>query len=158
MDSNELFFHGHLIDAIAKGDEVAVQHILNIGASVNKPDDNGFHPIHWASLSQETESLIPFLLSKGAEIDAKNNIGQTPLHLVCMNGGSFGAACLLHQGADANVQTSHDLSTPLHYAVQYNHQDIARLLMAYGAKSSIVNRNGERPKDLGLSDVIENQS
>lgn len=57
------------------------------------------------------------------------------------------------QGADPNVQTSDTLSTPLHYAAAHNNSDIARLLLAFGAKSSIQNSVGERAKDIGLPDL-----
>ena len=71
----------------------------------------------------------------------------------CARGRIYGAACLLHQGADANIQTTDTLSTALHFAAAHNNSEVARLLLAYGAKSSILNNNGEKARDIGLSDL-----
>ena len=99
--------------------------------------------------------------------------GMTPLHLHAAHGRAYGTSCLLHQGADVNKQTidtgisainllfgwiltivlNNSGSTALHFAARYKQAEVAKLLLAYGAKTSTSNKLGERPKDLGLSDL-----
>ena len=88
------------------------------------------------------------------QIDARDNGGRTPLHLHCALGRNFGTSCLLHQGADTNSQTIDTLLTPLHIAAKHNHLEIARLLLAYGAKAGIANKDGHKAKDFGLIDLL----
>jgi ankyrin repeat protein len=43
--------------------------------------------------------VVKALLEKGADVQAKNNVGKTPLHLACMNGHHDIAAMLRAKGA-----------------------------------------------------------
>jgi len=137
-----------LFDAVALGNETAVAQALALGGSVHKADAQGLTALHWAAASPEAENLVPYLLLQGARIDARDACGRTPLHMHCALGRRFGTACLLHQGADVNIQTTGALLTPLHLAAKHNHIEIARLLVAYGAKTSTKNSKGELPRDL----------
>lgn len=92
----EDWFQGPLFDAIAKGDEASVLHLLSLGASVNKTDNKGLTALHWCSSSAEGELLVPMLINRKAKIDAKDKLGRTPLHLHCVRGRTFGTVCLLH--------------------------------------------------------------
>jgi len=74
-------------------------------------------------------------------------------HTHTPQGRCFGTACLLHQGADPNVQTKDTLSSPLHFAAAHQQAGAARLLLAYGAKTGLLNSKGQRAKDLGLADL-----
>ena len=153
----EEFFFEPLLDAIGRGDDVAVTHIIDIGgfsADLSETDANGFTCLHWAASSRESERLLPTLLAQGAHVEATNKFGQTPLHLCCAQGRLYAVTCLLHKGANPNPQTTDTLSTPLHLAVQHDHEDISRLLLAFGADTSIVNAAGETAFDLGLAALL----
>ena len=143
-------YQSSLFDAVTMGNETAVAQILALGGSIHKADAQGLTALHWAASSLESENLVPYLLLQGARIDARDASGRTPLHMHCALGRKFGTACLLHQGADVNHQTTGALLTPLHLAARHNHIEIARLLVAYGAKTSTANSKGELPRDLGL--------
>lgn len=143
-------FQQAVFDAVAKGDETAVSQLLALGGSIHEADAEGQTALHWAAASRESENLVPFLLLQGARIDARDAAGRTPLHLHCALGRRFGTSCLLHQGADVNLQTTGALLTPLHLAAKFNHIEIASLLIAYGANLSITNAKGQLPRDLGL--------
>lgn len=146
-------FQSSLFDAVVKGDESTVIHVLALGASVNGPDSTGLTALHWASASSDAETLVPMLLARGAKINARDINGVTPLHLHAAQGRCFGAACLLHQGADPNLQTKDTLSSPLHFAAAHQQANVARLLLAYGAKTGLLNSKGQRAKDLGLANL-----
>jgi ankyrin repeat protein len=64
----------------------------------------------------------------------------------------FGAACLLHNGADVNCLAK-DKSTPLHLAAASGNDDMIKLLLAYGASTNIRNRDGFVPHDVNCSNV-----
>jgi len=146
-------FQSLLLDAVVKGDESTVFHVLALGGNVNGPDASGLTALHWASVSSDAETLVPMLLARGAKINARDTNGVTPLHLHAAQGRCFGVACLLHQGADPNLQTNDTLSTPLHFAAFHKQANVARLLLAYGAKTGLVNSRGQRAKDLGLANL-----
>lgn len=53
--------------------------------------------------------------------------GMTPLIAACMNGCIYTAILLIEKGADVNYSTI--LGTPLSFAIEYEHFDIARLII-----------------------------
>ena len=64
-------------------------------------------------------------------VNAKTQVGMTPLHLVCMNGDLDICGVLLRHGADIRVKTA-DNSTPLHTAVFSCNTQLAELLIKEG--------------------------
>jgi ankyrin repeat protein len=80
-------------------------------------DSSGKTILHWCSVSDDSEKLIPELVHTGININATDKLGRTALHYLAARGRLYGAACLLHHGADPNIVTISDNSTPLHYAV-----------------------------------------
>ena len=61
-----------LIDAVVKGDDAIVLHILNLGGVtelINLPDEYGMTALHWTCANANSEQLVPLLLSKGAAIE-----------------------------------------------------------------------------------------
>jgi ankyrin repeat protein len=132
-----------LIDAVLRGDEVSVSHIIELGGfslNLSEVDGNGMTALHWAATSLESEKLVPLLLSKGASFQLLDRFGQSPLHLFAKNGRLFGVASLLHQGVNMNSQSAESL-TPLQLAMHHKHTDIVRLLLAFGAEICVQNEN-----------------
>jgi len=77
------------------------------------------------------------LLAKGAEVNARNAHGWTPLHVAAAGGDPAVLALLLKHGADVHAQ-SHIGTTPLDNATtRGGRQAVIDLLLAHGAK-----RNG----------------
>mmetsp|Transcript_3982 Transcript_3982/g.6215 ORF Transcript_3982/g.6215 Transcript_3982/m.6215 type:complete len:151 (+) Transcript_3982:97-549(+) len=146
-------FTSGLFDAVAKGDAKCVLHALDIEKSVDAVDENGCTVLHWASVSKESEKIIPALVAVGAKINVTDITGRTPLHYLCAKGRVYGAACLLHYGADVNVPGGEDDSTPLHYAAASGSDDLVRLLLAYGASITVTNKHGLYPQDLNQTNV-----
>ena len=63
-----------LIDAVVKGDETAVSHVLSMGADIHEADSNGLTPLHWSSASEAAEALVPFLITCGAKLDVRDRV------------------------------------------------------------------------------------
>jgi ankyrin repeat protein len=128
-----------LIDAVLRGDEVGVSHMIELGhfsSNLSEADGNGMTALHWAATSPESEKLVPLLLSKGASFQLLDKSGQSPLHLFAKNGRLFGVTSLLHKGANVNFESTDSL-TPLQLAMHNKHTDIVRLLLAFGADANI---------------------
>ena len=74
------------------------------------------------------------LIDRGAEVDARNKYGATPL-LRTASGNSLDVSRLLiDRGAEVDAR-SKDGRTPLHDAALYNSLDVARLLLDRGANT-----------------------
>lgn len=123
-----------LLDAVVKGDETAVLHVLRLGADVNGRDLEGMSALHWAASSEDSDKLTFLLINLKSDINAIDKYGRTPLHYHAASGRVYGVTCLLHFGAKLNV-TAADDQTPLQYALQHGQKEVIRLLTAYGGKS-----------------------
>jgi ankyrin repeat protein len=97
--------------------------------------------------------VVQVLLNYGAEANAKNADGQTPLHQVSQNlGGPYKDDCpkiarlLLEHGADVNAQDN-DRTTPLHLTSYNGHAGLAEMLLDRGAQaaSDAEDNDGETP-------------
>ena len=73
------------------------------------------------------------LLAKGAEVNARNAHGWTPLHVAAAGGDAAVIALLLQHGADVHAQ-SHIGTTPLDNATtRGGRKAVIDLLLAHGA-------------------------
>jgi len=88
------------------------------------------------------------LLERGADPDARDEDGRTPLYIAAANGSVEVARLLLKHGADVNARAI-DGSTPLHLAVAFGHLDVAELLLERGADVNAGNRGRPDPASPG---------
>ena len=58
----------------------AVQLVLQLGADVNATNQNGDTALHIAA-SKGSNAIVQLLVAKGAKLNLKNKLGQTPLSL-----------------------------------------------------------------------------
>jgi ankyrin repeat protein len=106
-------------------------------------------PLHLAA--QSNENMVKLLLSKGAEVDAKDDDGMTPLHMAAWKGEKAVVALLLSHGAEVNAGNKHG-TTPLHYAADFDgYKDLAdrkgvvELLVSHGAEVNAKDNIGLTP-------------
>ena len=76
---------------------------------------------------------VKTLLANGADVNAKDKAGDTPLHLAAYSNAKEAAELLLAKGADVNAKEKNG-TTPLALALQRDRTAIADLLRAHGAK------------------------
>lgn len=74
------------------------------------------------------EAIVKLLLDKGADIEAKDNSGQTPLSWVTCGGRKDIVKLLLDKGADIEAR-DHFGQTPLSLATRGGRKEIAKLLL-----------------------------
>lgn len=83
-------------------------------------------------------------LAEGADVDARDQNGWTPLHRAAFKGRVESVKVLLSHGASVNAVDDAGY-TPLQCAVEAGHAHLAPLLIAHGAKASPKGPKGAAP-------------
>ena len=118
---------------------------------VNAPDDAGDTPLHWAAMGGwDDNSVLKLLLAHGADVNARNKEGDTPL-LATFDGphGSFAQSLLIAHGTDVTIHGKYG-RTALHYAL-FSDDDRSQggafndRLIAHGADVNARDQNGQAP-------------
>jgi len=94
-------------------------------------------------------------LSAGDQVDARDELGRTPLHIAAGGGYIDLAALLLDRGADPNARADVDM-TPLHLAAMLGHAEMTGLLARRGARTDARNASGMTPLHLAADDKVVN--
>ena len=83
------------------------------------------------------------LIKKGADINATDSHGWTPLHDAVMEGHTKIVRNLIAAGANINAQDVNDQYSPLHEAMRMKHREIAKILLAANADTSLKNSEND---------------
>ncbi|MGO9265654.1 MAG: ankyrin repeat domain-containing protein [Candidatus Binataceae bacterium] len=86
---------------------------------------------------------VQALIDKGADVNAKNLAGTTPLIWASQNGHLDVVQLLLDKGADVNAKQNNDGATALMIASYFGHVDVAQALLAKGADVNAMANTGE---------------
>lgn len=78
---------------------------------------------------------IQFLVERGADLNARDDKGYTPLHRAAYKGRKGAAEYLLQKGLNANIEDKDGL-TPLHHTSLSGEDEVVRLLLEYGAEAN----------------------
>ena len=73
-------------------------------------------------------------LAAGTDVNVKDNIGLTPLHMAAGDGRKEVAELLIAKGAEVNVKNKYH-KTPLDWAIDFKHPEITNLLRKHGGKT-----------------------
>ena len=111
-------------------------------------DSNGDTILHYAA-KQDLYKAIPFLVGKGAAIDAADNSGETPLHQAVKSNAIRSVQELLKLGASASARDAMS-NTPLHDAVLWGSRSCMEVLIAGGAAIDPRDAAGETPLYLSV--------
>lgn len=122
-----------------------VKALIQAGANVNATTSGDYTPLHFAASKKDTpHEVIAMLIDNGADMDALNRDGRTPLQ-----GGAFfqskSVITLIEKGADIKKLSS-NLSNILHFAVwgSDNNPDLA-FLLKQDLDINAQNAQGETP-------------
>ena len=134
-----------LHDAARAGDLDSVNHFLAAPhtVAVNIRDRNGAAPLHLAAWRGHV-SVVAALIAAAAEVDAKNNLGQTALMYAAQGGHAPVVSVLIALGANVNVK-GYYRRAPLHWGVLSGNAAVVSVLIAAGANVNAKNNAGETP-------------
>jgi len=99
----------------------------------------------WRVAEDGDTDALAGILSRGVDVDARNEHGMTALMRAAHNGHEQMVRALLEHGADPNI-TRNDRFTALALAAFFGHTETVRILIENGAKTEIVTRSGTSPK------------
>ena len=146
------FLIGHglsdFIGSKEEEDQVAVtavvDHLMRHGAPVDLPDEHGFTPLMRLCQRVDQPYLAELLVKYGANINARNAMGHTPLcfaashraqyHMIDRLYGTRTVRYLLESGADISYQAP-DGYSPLVAAIQAGNPSVVSVLLEAGAST-----------------------
>ncbi|XP_051785308.1 transient receptor potential cation channel subfamily A member 1b [Erpetoichthys calabaricus] len=134
---------------ILSGDASSLQNLIRRDPScLSSVDATSSRPIHYAASNGQIQMIHLIVNVTGlAEINAKDEKGNTPLHSAVEKDRFESCKTLLELGADPNILNSF-LMSPLHMAISLRHNQIIELLVSQN--NTDLNLDG----DLGNSPVI----
>lgn len=145
--------------------------LIERGANPLARDRTGRTALHYAVTMREATKIVPVLVRKGAEVDARTEDGNryTPLMIAVENyiegsddkaKASFSLLIreLKHLGANINAADARG-TTPIATAAKHNQPELIRLLIELGADPAQRLNNGLTPLDYareaGAQDAIQ---
>ena len=115
---------------------------LKHGSSVSRKSYNGSEPLHFAAGSGSVDS-VEALLSLGADVNAVDNMGKTPLHRAVKAYYNRVATieCLLRHGASVNARDK-DGKTPLAYSLKGEFEPMEERTIRYKDAGEVLRLHG----------------
>ncbi len=137
-----------LIREAAEGGIRSVRLLLEAGAKVHAKQQNtvGFGALNQAAYFGHHECIID-LVDWGADVNALDGHGGTPLVAAALNGEIECVRVLLACKADVNKATKRG-STPLMKAAKYSHNKVVRMLIVAGAKKDLKDGVGKTAREI----------
>ena len=113
-----------------------------------KQDQQGNTLLHIAAMADVgLVGVVKFLISKGADVNAKSNDLFTPLHAVALTSGNVKVGnILISSGANVNAKYKGG-GTPLYSAVGRDNVEFAKFLVSKGADINARDDGGNTPLD-----------
>ena len=141
--------------AVDAGDAQAVSRLIDAGAKVNDvlqthdpfSSQIGNTPLHLAA-RDGNDQIVKLLIAKGADVNAQNERGVTPLHLAI--GHETAAQILLDAGARTDLADGRG-RTALHWAASDADATTVALLLAHGASPLARDDDGRTPLHLAAA-------
>lgn len=139
-----LWRHHLLWGAAIAGQRELAQALLDTGADPNwKRPPLGYAALHQCAVLGTT-SMVPWLVERGAQVNALSAKGWSPLLLAIKGGHLETAHALLAAGANPNIAEPELGLTPLMHAAALGEEALVDTLVEAGAKLGVVGRQAGR--------------
>ena len=128
-----------LIRASAKGDSTRVEILLDAGCDIQVAENAAQHftALHAAACNSHLV-VVQMLISRGANLEARNKRGETPLITACRNGNAACVAALLEANADVMAYMPSNGASGLCIAAQNGHKKVVKLMCAAGGEKILL--------------------
>ncbi len=137
-------------EAIEAQDDARLAELLKEEPALTKASGtNGNQLLHFA-VNHDNPRLVSLLLEAGADPDAANDKGSTPLTQAAYRGKAETIEQLLAEGASIDAEAYGDGGTPLAFALFWGHREAAEKL----AEIAVVPRNLRMAAGLGRLDIM----
>lgn len=151
VDETDYLLGTPLHVAVVQGSVPLAKILISKGANLEAPsEDRGARATHLAANFGELE-MLNLLLDAGADIEARDQKGQTPLLLAAATNNTEVVKVLLDRGADKEARESGEGMTPLMRASRLGSLEIAIALVATGAEINAVDNAGRSPLKLAAT-------
>ncbi|CAM9342649.1 unnamed protein product [Scytosiphon promiscuus] len=128
--------------AVDAGHVSTMEILLEGGADVNLRTSS--RTVLHAAAHHNKADAVEVLVRAGANIEARDNRGLTPLWYSAFHGSCAAMLSLLRMGAEVLAKSDLD-TTPLHVACHKGEADAANLLLRWGADETAVSSLGKTP-------------
>lgn len=137
-----------LASAVQQGDHKVMEQLLDSGVPANGHPDHSL--LREAILAHDHDS-VRLLLLFGADVNAKDQAGSTPLHTATLASFPEAVQMLLRYGADPNLCSSPSGESALAASLNETRVHFAQLYLKHGASPDTVMENGLTP----LTQIME---
>ena len=127
--------------AAENGHHGTVRLLCSYGAQIDSKDNDGLTPLLHAIQRERHEAVVLYLLSRGANIEAKSLKGVNALQTVSGKGHTAATQLLLKQGAHVDAPGPRNM-TSLHRAAYNDHAGVLEVLLDYGADANMRDDDG----------------
>lgn len=131
-----------LTEATSFGHIALAKLLVDKGTDPDAACEQGCTPLHHAVNRQDMPELVELLIANGANIQARDNTGGTPLHWAARFGREKATELLVAKGADVNAKDRSG-GTPLMEAAANGHVALAKLLIEKGANVNARDKNDQ---------------
>jgi len=155
--SVDMFGRTPLHEALRNLRVAAAECLLDSGAGLEtagRRRDGGLHVVLAAGENSEEDranrkSLVSLLLARGANVNAVNGHGKTPLHIAAMKGRVATLELLFDAGAAVGAKDRLG-RTAMHDAAMYDQCDVIDWLISKKAEVNAPDDNGDTPLHVAL--------
>lgn len=96
----------HLNRAIRSGEEARALAMIVPGDWLDRLDSDAYQTPLCAAATAKAAAVVSALINASAALEARNRLGETPLHCACQAGDETIARLLIAAGADVHAKTS----------------------------------------------------
>ena len=155
VDLNESDAWGTALDiAVSKGADGIAQLLIDAGADIEgttAAGAGGEHPLHLTAARTSGTSTARLLVSRGAQLEARDARGRTPLITAVLSDNLEVAEVLISAGADLEGTDGKFGDSPLTWAACWGRFTAAKFLLSKGAQ---INRRSGRDGDTPLHRAV----